>query len=270
VHDPGCPHWATDMYRRYWTPSTAIPAVGMTVVSPGRFFRGTMDLASPSWSMAAESTDSPSVRSVSPERNSTFERHWFPGIEQSPIVSPKAMRTSGFSASPLSHVMPRSVPGTPQRLIDSLGLVGPVTSCSKRVGPSSTGTVPCSPVIHGGIPYTEPTSGSSEPEMPLPSDPVSSCWTSEPERSSEPSARDVEPTESEEPVDPEEPSESDDPREPSPIPAPVRCSRRDPKLPNISLHGPADTVGAERTAVVGPTTARAATAPVRRLSVRLP
>src|SRR5699024_10080943 len=101
-------------------------------------------------------------------------------------------------------------------------------------------------------------------------DPVSSCWTSEPERSSERSARDVEPTESEEPVDPEEPSESDDPREPPPIPAPVRCSRGDPELPHPSLHGPADTVGGERTAVGGSPTARAAAAPVRRVSVRRP
>ena len=217
------------------------------------------DLARPSFPVAAESMVMPSVMSVSPERNRTLERHWLPGTVQSPIVSPKAMRISGSAALPLSHMMPRSVPPTPYRLRLSEGLVGPVTSCSKRVGPRRTGTVPSSPVVHGGIPYTDPTTGSSEPEMPLPSEPVSSCWTREPERSAEPRVREADPSEPESAVDPR------DPREPAVIPAPVRFSSREPKLPNISLQGPAAAVPApivptavtEAARVTAPATAEA-------------
>src|SRR5699024_9233325 len=106
---------------------------------------------------------------------------------------------------------------TPNRLMDSLGLVGPVTSWVNWVGPRRTGTVPSSPVIHGGIPYTDPITGSRDPERAWPTDPVSSCWTSEPERSCDPRARDVDPTGSDdasEPVEPAEPAESVEPSDP--------------------------------------------------------
>ncbi len=43
-------------------------------------------------------------------RNNTLYRHCLPGMLQYPLVSPKAMSTWRFTGSPLSHMIPRSVP----------------------------------------------------------------------------------------------------------------------------------------------------------------
>lgn len=87
----------------------------------------------------------PSDRSVSALRMRMLRRHSSPSTEQSPKVSPKAMSTwRPGPVSPLSHMIPRSVPETENRVPVRFGLRGPVTQATVRVGPEvSVGRGPC-------------------------------------------------------------------------------------------------------------------------------
>src|SRR4051812_35402699 len=139
-----------DMKFRYWFRPTATPAVGMMPVSceafpmvlticlemPGRH------TGEPEYLLATTPLGTATVLASDRSwlRNSALYRHCLPGIPQYPLVSPKAINTWLLAGSPLSHMIPRSVPVMANRLMVSLGLSGPVTHPTSEVpgGPDGT------------------------------------------------------------------------------------------------------------------------------------
>jgi hypothetical protein len=73
-------------------------------------------------------------------RNSALYRHCLPGMPQYPLVSPNAMSTWWLAGSPLSHMIPRSVPVIAKRWMVWFGLSGPVTQPTIDVPGGDDGT----------------------------------------------------------------------------------------------------------------------------------
>ncbi len=126
------------MYVRYWRPPIANPDVGIVVISTLSSLR--LPRISAAWhreSWIIESKFIPSVRSRSVEKASTLLRQSPPcppgGWKPRPTVSPNATAIRPGSDS---HMRPRSVPYTCQRL--SVRLTDPAPVCFATVATSTT------------------------------------------------------------------------------------------------------------------------------------
>src|SRR5215212_5820373 len=151
-HWPGLSQLLIDMKLMYCVLPIAMPDVGMMPVSE----RANLMLLTTCLDNAGAHNGDPEymllttpfgistvcARERSLVRNIVLYRHCRPRTLQYPMVSPKAISTWLFAGSPLSHMIPRSVPVIAKRLMVSLGLCGPVTQPTSAVpggGPGAGG-----------------------------------------------------------------------------------------------------------------------------------